>query len=84
MYTLIFKLTERKAFVTVDNEIQSIIRTDIFEQLKNLKNESVLILSLPSFKRQCFDIKKILMKKNVFLCAYEIRKKFKYLTKKQV
>ena len=54
------------------------------EQLKKIESELVFDLLLLSFERQCFDINEILTKKNIFPHVYELQKKIKYLTKKQV
>ena len=54
------------------------------EKLKKIESELVFDFLLPSFERQCFDINEILMKKNVFPHVYELQKKIKYLSKKQV
>ena len=57
-----FKLTDEREFVTDENVIECIIGSDTFETLKNLKNELVLDLLLPSFEHQYFDINELLMK----------------------
>ena len=49
-----------------------------------MKRELVLDLLLPSLERLCFDINELLMKKHFLLRGYELRKKFRYLTRKQV
>ena len=61
---------EAKVFGTNHEEIQTIIKADTFEQLKNLKNKLVLKLLLPSFERQCFKINDILVKKSFFTMLY--------------
>ena len=64
-YALIFKLTDKKEFVTNEIEIQSIIGTDTLEKLKKLKSKLFLNLLLTSFERHCFDTNDLLQR-NIF------------------
>ena len=51
--------------------------------MEKSKGEIALHPLLPSFESQCFNINDLSMKKHFFLRVYELRKKFRYLTKKK-
>ena len=78
LYAVRYHFTKKFDKVS-DEEINQDI-AEIFEKIYRLKNFLKLDLKISTFEDQCYTINHILNKNNLFLCVYEKKDKFRYIT----
>ena len=81
LYALRYRLTNKAEPCIDDTELESDVKTEIFDEVNLLRDRFRLDLDLMNFENQCFQINQILMKNNFFLRVFELKDKFRYLIK---
>lgn len=76
LYTLRDQLTQK-----IDNELKEDVGAEISDEIYPLKEIVRLDLDILNFENQCFQINRILNKNNFFLRVFELKEKFRALSK---
>ena len=63
-------------------DLKSVLGMDFVEKLTKVKADIVLDINLDTFERKMYMVNDLLYEKNLFLCLYEKKLKFRYLFKK--
>ena len=81
LYALRYRLTNKDEPCIDDAELESDVKTEIFDEVNLLRDRLRFDLDLMNFENQCFQINRILMENNFFLRVFELKDKFRYLIK---
>ena len=81
-----FKLCggDKKEFVEDETALKDVVGEEFYEELFAKKDSFCLDLNLVTLEHQCQEINYLLIEKCLFLLVYELKKKFRYLLKRDL